>query len=167
MDWKDFFEQNNTAERVLRQDPSGAYPNMDDESRQMYRRVVEELARQSLFSEEEVARQAVFLAMRAQGRTRNPDSRTASRRTHVGYYLVAAGSRTLKERIGYKPSLKQRILDIILEWPEVFLHRRSGTDNRCPRVLPLAAPRHHHSVYSRSAFVDPGKPCRHRYRESA
>src|ERR1019366_685482 len=52
MDWKDFFEQNSMAERVLRQDPSGAYPNMDDESRQMYRRVVEELARHSLFSEE-------------------------------------------------------------------------------------------------------------------
>ena len=120
MDWKDFFEQNSMAERVLRQDPSGAYPNMDDESRQMYRRVEEELARHSLFSEEEVARQAVFLALHSQGRTRNPDSRTGSRRTHVGYYLVAAGIRTLKERIGYKPSLKQRIVDVVFEWPEVF-----------------------------------------------
>jgi hypothetical protein len=120
IDWKDFFEQNSMAERVLRQDPSGAYPNMDDESRQMYRRVVEELARHSLLSEEEVARQAVFLAMQAQGRASNPDSRTGSRRTHVGYYLVAAGIRTLKERIGYKPSLKQRIVDVVFEWPEVF-----------------------------------------------
>ena len=56
MDWKAFFDQNNAAERVLRQDPSGAYPQMDDESRQMYRNVVEDFARQSLFSEEEVAR---------------------------------------------------------------------------------------------------------------
>ena len=39
MDWKDFFEQNNVAERVLQQDPSGAYHHMDDESRQMYRKV--------------------------------------------------------------------------------------------------------------------------------
>ena len=120
VDWKGFFEQNNSTERVLRQDPSGAYPNMDDQSRQMYRKVVEELARQSLFSEEEVARQAVFLAMRAQNRSRRPDSRAASRRTHVGYYLMAAGNRTLKERIGYKPSFEHHILDTILEWPEVF-----------------------------------------------
>ena len=77
MDWKGFFEQNNVAERVLRQDPSGDYPHMDDESREMYRKVVQDLARQSLFSEEEVARQAVFLAMRAKSRTRNPDSRAA------------------------------------------------------------------------------------------
>jgi hypothetical protein len=120
MDWKCFFEQNNAAERVLRQDPSGDYPNMDDESREMYRKVVQELARQSLFSEEEVARQAVFLAMRARSRTRNPDSRTASRRTHIGYYLIASGICLLKERIGYKPWLRQRILGAILEWPEVF-----------------------------------------------
>ncbi len=120
MDWKSFFEQNNAAERVLGEDPSGAYPHMDDESRQMYRKVIQDLARQSLFSEEEVARQAVLLAMRAKARNRHPDSRSASHRAHVGYYLLAAGSHILKERIGYKPPMRQRILDAILEWPEVF-----------------------------------------------
>ena len=53
----------------------------------------------------------------ARGRT---DSRAANRRTHVGYYLMAAGSRILKRRLGYKPSWKQRLLDIVLEWPEVY-----------------------------------------------
>ena len=120
IDWKGFLEQNNVTERVLRQDPSGDYSDMDDESREMYRKVVQELARQSLFSEEEVARQAVFLAMRAKSRTRNPDSRAGARRTHIGYYLIAAGIRLLKERIGYKPWLRHRILGTILEWPEVF-----------------------------------------------
>ena len=109
LDWNGFFEQNNTAERYLRQDPAGAYPNMDDDSRQIYRTAVEELARQSLFSEEEVARQAVFMAMRAKSRTSNPDFPAANRRTHVGYYLIAEGSRTLKRRLGYKPSWRQRI----------------------------------------------------------
>ena len=120
MDWKGFFEQNSVAERVLRQDPSGDYPHMDDASRDMYRKAVQDLARQSLFSEEEVARQSVFLATRAKSRTRNPDSRTAGRRAHVGYYLVAAGIRPLKERIGYKPRLRERFLGAILEWPEVI-----------------------------------------------
>ena len=87
---------------------------------EMYRKVIQDLARQSLFSEEEVARQSVLLAIRAKARTRNPDSRSSSHRTHVGYYLVAAGSRMLKERIGYKALMRQRILDAILEWPEVF-----------------------------------------------
>jgi hypothetical protein len=120
MDWKGFFEQNNVGERVLRQDPSGDYPHMDDASREMYRKAVQEMARRSIFSEEEVARQAVLLATRARSRTRNPDSRSANRRAHVGYYLVAAGTRILKERIGYKPWLRQRVLGAILEWPEVF-----------------------------------------------
>ena len=120
IDWKTFFEQNNAAERVLKQDPSGAYPRMDDESRDIYRKVIQDLARQSLFSEEEVARQSVLLATRAKARIRNPDARSSSHRTHVGYYLVAAGSRMLKGRIGYKALMRQRILDAILEWPEVF-----------------------------------------------
>ncbi|MGO8792220.1 MAG: glucoamylase family protein [Terriglobia bacterium] len=119
-DWKGFFEQNSSSERVLQQDPFGAYANMDEQSRQMYRKTVQELARHALFSEEEVARQAVFLAMRAKNQTRRTDSSTANRRTHVGYYLMGAGHRTLKQRIGYKPSFKYRILDTILEWPEVF-----------------------------------------------
>ena len=166
MDWKGFFDQNNAAERVLRQDPSGAYPHMDDESRQMYRNVVEEFARQSLFSEEEVARQAVILAMRAKDRARRPGLRSPNRRTHVGYYLMASGSHTLKKRLGYKPSLKQRILDTILEWPEVFFIVGVELTTVALCVLPVAAPRHYHSVCSWSAFVDPRKSCRHRYSES-
>ena len=118
VDWKGFFKQNNMTERVLQQDPCGAYPRMDDASQQMYRKVVDDLARQSRFSEEDVARQAVTLAVRAKGK--NFDARRAIHRTHVGYYLVGAGSRVLKERIGYKQSFRQRCMDVLFQWPEVF-----------------------------------------------
>lgn len=120
MEWKEFFEQNSATDRVLRDDPAGAYLRMDYESRQIYRDAVEELAPQSLFSEEEVARQAVLVAMRAKTRAQRVDSRKAARRTHVGYYLMDAGKRLLKKRLGYKPSFKNKILDSILEWPEIY-----------------------------------------------
>ena len=120
VDWKEFFEQNDAAELILRQDPSGAYPQMDDESRQMYRQVVEGLARQSLRSEEEVVRAAVHLAARAKDQAGALDARMAIHQTHVGYYLIGAGSRNFKKQLGYKPSAKQRIVDLILDWPEVY-----------------------------------------------
>src|SRR5579862_8801715 len=120
MDWKEFFERNNTAELALQRDPSGVYPHMDDESKEMYRHAVKELARESTFSEEEIARQTVFLAMRAKSRTRRHDVRAQNRRTHIGYYLLGAGSGILKRRLACKPSWKQRLLEMVLEWPEVY-----------------------------------------------
>ena len=120
IDWTEFFDQNNVAERALRRDPSGVYAKMDDTSRQMYRKAVEELARQSLFSEEEVAKQSVFLAIRANSRARKQDLRSLNRKTHVGYYLLGGGLQVLKRRLGCTPPWKQRLLDMVLEWPEVF-----------------------------------------------
>jgi cyclic beta-1,2-glucan synthetase len=120
IDWKDFFDRNNAPELALREDPCCTYDSMDDESRQMYLRRVADLSRQSRCSEREVAREAILLAMRAKSRSKNPDSRITARRSHVGYYLIDEGSRALAEHIGYQPTLKQRILDAILEWPEVF-----------------------------------------------
>jgi cyclic beta-1,2-glucan synthetase len=118
--WKIFFEENSAVESVLKQDPSGAYPRMDYQSRQMYRKAVEELAVQSLFSEEEAARHAVLLATRAKTRAKKPESRLASRRSHVGYYLIDAGRQMLKRRLGCKPRLRRRFLDLVLEWPELY-----------------------------------------------
>ena len=116
IDWTGIFEQMNAVECTLRRDPAGIYPKMDDATRQMYRKTVEEFARQSLFSEEEVARQTVFLAMRSQRHNLRP----MNRRMHVGYYLIGDGNRILKRRLGYKPTLKQRIVGLVLAWPEVY-----------------------------------------------
>ncbi len=120
LNWEQFFERNNAAELALQKDPAGIYPRMDDESREMYRHTVQELASESKYSEEEIARQTVFLAMRAKSRMRRHDLRSQNRRTHVGYYLLGAGNQILKRRLGCKPSWKQRLLDLVLEWPEVY-----------------------------------------------
>ncbi|HVA00653.1 MAG TPA: glucoamylase family protein [Terriglobia bacterium] len=120
MEWKDFFEANSSVDHILREDPSGAYPKMDFESRQLYRDAIADLAPHTKLNEAGIARQAVLGARSAQRRKRGPSLRAIERRSNVGYYLLDAGSATLKESIGYHPPLKKKIREIILEWPEVY-----------------------------------------------
>ena len=61
-DWKDFFEQVNPTEHILRSDPLNAYASMDFDTRDRYRKVVEALAASSQRSETEVAGAAIRLA---------------------------------------------------------------------------------------------------------
>ena len=75
-DWREFVEAMSAVERTLREDP--VYAAMDFASRDRYRHAVERMAKRSLLSEVEVARQALA---RAQA---GGDARSS----HVGYYLV-------------------------------------------------------------------------------
>ena len=61
-DWHEFFESVSRVEQVLRGEPTGIYARMDQETRDSYRKVVEDLARSTGRSEQEVAREAVSLA---------------------------------------------------------------------------------------------------------
>jgi cyclic beta-1,2-glucan synthetase len=95
MDWTAVFEEINRTEAALRRDPAGVYPRMDFETRDRYRRSIEELARDSGKSEPDAARQAVELAGRpAEGKAEDDRPR------HVGYYLVGGGRRELMRLIG-------------------------------------------------------------------
>lgn len=64
-DWKDFFESTSLVEQVLRHDPAGLYEFMDFETRDSYRKTVEEISLYDSFDELQVARQAVSLAQKA------------------------------------------------------------------------------------------------------
>ena len=90
LDWKDFFERVSETEHVLRGDPAGAYARMEFETRDHYRRAVEEIALGGGASEERVALEAVRCAQAA----------PAGRRAHVGYFLVDDGRPVLEERLG-------------------------------------------------------------------
>jgi len=120
MEWKEFFEAHCVVDHILRRDPSGAYPRMDFESRQLYRDAVSELAQYSRLSEIEIARRAVIFARRAKERKWGTNQRATERRSNAGYYLLDAGAQRLKRSIGYQPSLKKKIKDAVLEWPEVY-----------------------------------------------
>ncbi|MCK4962321.1 MAG: hypothetical protein KAS19_07535, partial [Anaerolineales bacterium] len=102
-DWKVFFESVSQVNGVLCRDPANIYACMDFETRDRYRKVVEELARATDFDEKEVSREAIGLARNATGRQKS------SRLNHVGYYLVDAGRAQLESRLGFQPPLILRL----------------------------------------------------------
>ncbi len=109
-DWHRFFERVSRVERCLNEDPNQAYANMEFESRNRYRNVIESLARRSRLDEAQIAGQAVELS--GQGAVDDP------RKAHVGYYLIGRGRQTLEQRIGFKPAIGQ--------WFARFADRRPG-----------------------------------------
>ena len=75
-EWGELLEGASLLERLLRRDPSGDYPGMDDGTRARYRAQVCRLARRFGLGEAECARRALALAQKGEGEGR-----------HVGFYL--------------------------------------------------------------------------------
>ena len=98
--WKDFFCRTSRVEAILREDPARMYQRMDFETRDAYRRAIEQLARRSLYSELEVAERAVACARQAVG--------GPLRHTDVGYWLVDEGVEEFERSIGCRPQLRRR-----------------------------------------------------------
>jgi cyclic beta-1,2-glucan synthetase len=120
MNWKEFFEANSVVDQILMSDPSGAYPCMDFESRELYRNALGDLVQHTKLGEADVARRAILCARRAKDRKWGLSQRATERRSNVGYYLTGHGVLRLKRIIDYRPSLKRKVKDLILEWPEVY-----------------------------------------------
>ncbi|MFL6427996.1 MAG: hypothetical protein ACJ71S_07115, partial [Acidobacteriaceae bacterium] len=105
--WAQMIESLVVFNAVLRQDPIGAYPEMDFDSRERYRERVSEIARYSDQTELEVAQTALRLAQRPAPPNAVP--RMAARRAHVGYYLIDKGFPLLAAEIAYRPLWIDRI----------------------------------------------------------
>ena len=86
MDWREFVETRSFVEQILLEDPCGVYGKMDFATRDRYRHVVEKIAKNSLLSEDEVARKAIQLAHDSALRNDGDD-----RSAHVGFYLIDKG----------------------------------------------------------------------------
>ncbi len=114
MSLKDFVEAVSGVEKTLRQDPTGVYGRMDFDSRDLYRRAVEEIAERSWCSEPEVAQMAIRMAKEA--KTAGGDVRKA----HVGYYLIGPGCRALRRSSGHGVTIREAIRDTLLKYPNVF-----------------------------------------------
>lgn len=105
-DWSDFVENCSIVERILRLDPAGFYPNMDFQSRDRYRKVVERLAaHSSSHSEMEVAQKALLYAEQAQSKDTNKHVKV----THIGYYLTDAGYGEFVGAVDYRMPLAERL----------------------------------------------------------
>ena len=109
-DWKAFFESTSVLEKILRADPADIYAEMDFETRNRYRNVIEDLAAGSPKDEAEVAAQAVELAQ----------SGASAREGHVGYYLIDAGRKALETQIKFRPKFSQALVRSIQGNATVF-----------------------------------------------
>jgi hypothetical protein len=127
-DWKDFFESVSLVEHTLRAEPAGVYARMDFATRNQYRRVVENLAKATGADENEVALEAV----RRASTTLNVNHGTSQlRRSHVGYYLLDDGYRSLEEHFGYHAPWPKRLERRLLAHPTftyltAILHRTAA-----------------------------------------
>ena len=106
LDWREIFEQLSRVEQILRRDPSGVYPQMDFATRDSCRRAIEELARASNQTEQQVAERAIDLATEA-----GLDVSDDERRRHVGTWLVGAGRAELAQRLVCRETLRFRVLE--------------------------------------------------------
>jgi cyclic beta-1,2-glucan synthetase len=118
--WKDELEALIPFDAILREDPADAYSKMNLESRNIYRESVARLAQHSDRTEMEVARKALALARQAHQR-RCYDPRIAQRESHIGYYLVAEGMKTLAQRVGYHAPPGERLRSFLRDHPDEFL----------------------------------------------
>ena len=116
LDWTSIFEEINLAEKVLRNDPSGIYGQMDFRSRNGYRSAIEELSASSKVSELGVAR-AVHQAARKASTRHGEDGVPVS---HVGYWLVDKGRISIASTIDYRPQGMRRIIHWIREHSNVM-----------------------------------------------
>jgi cyclic beta-1,2-glucan synthetase len=107
-DWPSLVEPLVVFDATLRQDPARAYPIMDFDSRENYRKRIAEIARHSDCSESQVASTALKLAQQAQ-QQKIAEPRVYLRRAHVGYYLIDHGFDSLAAGIGYHPPLVDRL----------------------------------------------------------
>ncbi len=112
MDWKNYVESLSVVEQTLREDPMGMHADQNFATRDRYRHVIEDVARDSSCSELAVARKAVALAQTAAERSGAKD-RTA----HVGYYLIDKGRQILEQGVGCRLSWKLRISRVTRFFP--------------------------------------------------
>ncbi len=91
VDWKDVFVRQSATENLLGDDPADAYRATDFETRDAYRRAVEEIATAADVDEMEVTRAVLDRARKAP-----PDGR----QDHVGHWLIGGGRPELVRSLG-------------------------------------------------------------------
>ncbi len=91
IDWAEVFEQLSETELLLRGDPSGTYPMMDAQSREMYRKSVKNIAAKAGVNERAVVSKAFDLA--------GAHSDENYHERHVGYYLIGEGKAELEQQV--------------------------------------------------------------------
>jgi cyclic beta-1,2-glucan synthetase len=105
INWPEFFESVSHVDATLR--AGSDFAAMDFQTRDLYRRAIEELARGCNKNEIEVAQAAVAAAQRARDAAKGG---LPGRETDPGYYLIARGRRSFENQIGCRPAAKTRFI---------------------------------------------------------
>lgn len=98
--WEEIFESLSMVEQKLREDPT--YASMDFDSRDHYRKRIQNLSEDLKVSE-------ILIAAKAYECTVDKEGKAA----HVGYYLIGMGQTELLQHLFLSPSLKMRFFHTI------------------------------------------------------
>lgn len=102
-EWIQFVEEASLVNECL--SIHGSYAAMDFLTRDRYRHAIENLARQSPYSELEIAHKVIDNVKRV-----SENATTDKLRQDTGYYLIGAGRYAFEQDVRYRPTLKQRLL---------------------------------------------------------
>lgn len=119
VDWAELFERVSPVDALLRE--SSHFTAMDFPTRDLYRRAIEELAKQSGLTEIAVTQKVLSLASNHQASHKAANSSLADvmdnavccREADPGYYLLMQGRRAFEKDIGFRVPLKS--------WPRRFI----------------------------------------------
>ncbi|QWF72396.1 phosphorylase [Methylomonas paludis] len=102
-EWPDFIEAVSHVDHCLRGHPG--YAAMDFLTRDRYRHAIEELAKRSVYTELAIAQQLMLKIQNI-----STSSAGFERLIEPGYYLIGAGRYGFETEVGYRASLKQKLL---------------------------------------------------------
>lgn len=114
IDWPAWFERVSVAEQVLRQDPAGVYARSTFTTRDRFRHIIEDLARQTRLSEPDIARRLVWIATQAYHEHGGDATVPAA---HIGYFLVGPGRAAFEDHLDYRPNLIRTLGRSVLRHP--------------------------------------------------
>jgi cyclic beta-1,2-glucan synthetase len=104
IDWRDTFESVSLVDEMLR--AGSNYADFDFQTRDLYRRAIEYMARRSSHSEIEVTRRVLTACQRARDGAQNQDDTATMRRQDPGYYLIAQGRPDFQKTLGCHDTMK-------------------------------------------------------------
>ncbi len=107
VDWAEFFESISQVDELLRNE--SAFATFDFATRDAYRHCIEDLSRNSRYTELDVARRALHAAQRAAAGVGADESQGPSMpQFEPGFYLLSDGRPELEKELGYRVSWKVR-----------------------------------------------------------
>lgn len=96
IDWQKWFEETNSAHKILCEEPANVFVKCDFKTRDQYRHEIEKLAKKMRVSENIIARQLIDICSKVSLVQENTDV------AHVGYYLIGDGKESFRQNIKLK-----------------------------------------------------------------